>query len=501
MKILIVILIALYASLLLLLIIFAIKETIADKKEKSFKKIFADSFPFWLLLPILPILIPIFILISPVTSRISEIRRHGGIKGYRKWKDDLKQEEIERQRKKEEEKRLTQLYTTGAISRLDLPKKENGINKFEFDESLGLSVDYEAEVRQIIYVERDYNERLNRFFLEHPDLRLYHMYKFLYLPRLGNDLEDALHYSFPGASMEGIAIPTIDSTYPIDYLVYQEDAANIKHGMFFFVNGKENCGAKYTQGQYYPLEEGSDEEIIQQLHTIVRAVHSQNGNFYSGGVYCTEKKPDIPEGTTENYADQMYDWEFFNEQSLFAPQLPDDNGQGDGARPSEDEIKELVNGIKQRLQKLNELGVEKSFLMKLLQPKTRFSRLVVTKDYKILLPDYHNMEIHMEPLVKAVYLLFLRHPEGILFKHLPDYRKELTGIYVKLKPYGMNERVMKSIEDVTNPTLNSINEKCARIRGAFISRFEEDLAQHYYIFGFRGDPKKIKLDRSLVIWE
>ena len=27
---------------------------------------------------------------------------------------------------------------------------------------------------------------------------------------------------------------------------------------------------------------------------------------------------------------------------------------------------------------------------------------------------------------------------------------------------------MQSIEDVTNPMLNSINEKCARIRGAFV---------------------------------
>jgi hypothetical protein len=39
------------------------------------------------------------------------------------------------------------------------------------------------------------------------------------------------------------------------------------------------------------------------------------------------------------------------------------------------------------------------------------------------------MEIKMEPLTKAVYLLFLNHPEGILFKHLPDYRQELANIY------------------------------------------------------------------------
>ena len=111
------------------------------------------------------------------------------------------------------------------------------------------------------------------------------------------------------------------------------------------------------------------------------------------------------------------------------------------------------------------------------------------------------MEIKMEPLVKAVFLLFLNHPEGILFKHLPDYREELTNIYIKLKPLGINDRVIHSIEDVTNPLLNSINEKCARIRGAFIGEFDDRLARHYYIYGGRGEAKKITLPRNLVIWE
>ena len=57
------------------------------------------------------------------------------------------------------------------------------------------------------------------------------------------------------------------------------------------------------------------------------------------------------------------------------------------------------------------------------------------------------------------------------------------------------------MEDVTNPLLNSINEKCARIRGAFISQFDESLAQHYYIYGMRGEAKKISLPRNLVEWE
>ena len=107
----------------------------------------------------------------------------------------------------------------------------------------------------------------------------------------------------------------------------------------------------------------------------------------------------------------------------------------------------------------------------------------------------------MEPIVKAVYLLFLNHPEGIAFKYLPDYRKELTDLYHKIKPWGLTERAIRSIEDVTNPLLNSINEKCARIRGAFLTQFDDYMAQHYYIYGKRGEAKKIALPRDLVVWE
>ena len=107
----------------------------------------------------------------------------------------------------------------------------------------------------------------------------------------------------------------------------------------------------------------------------------------------------------------------------------------------------------------------------------------------------------MEPLVKAVFLLFLNHPEGIIFKELSDFREELMAIYKELKPTGLTKRTIQSIEDVTNPLLNSINEKCARIRSAFIKEFDESLAKNYFIQGERGEAKKISLPRELVTWE
>ena len=161
----------------------------------------------------------------------------------------------------------------------------------------------------------------------------------------------------------------------------------------------------------------------------------------------------------------------------------------------------LLEDMDVRVQKLRNKGLNEWTFRGLFKIKAQLSRLIITKNYRILLPDYNDIEVKMEPLVKAVYLLFLKHPEGILFKGLTDYREELLDIYKKLKPMGLNKRTIQSIEDVTNPLLNSINEKCARIRSAFVKEFDESLAKNYFVIGERGEAKKIALPRDLLIWE
>lgn len=133
-----------------------------------------------------------------------------------------------------------------------------------------------------------------------------------------------------------------------------------------------------------------------------------------------------------------------------------------------------------------------------LKNQVKLSRLTITKDYSFILSDYNNKEVKMEPLAKAVYLLFLNHPEGIVFKCLPNYKEELITLYSKIKPCGFNDKTVKSIEDITNPLLNSINEKCSRIKAAFLTIVDISLADQYYITGKSGEPKKITLPRDLV---
>ena len=164
------------------------------------------------------------------------------------------------------------------------------------------------------------------------------------------------------------------------------------------------------------------------------------------------------------------------------------------------EKQRLLNEVKVKVQKLKDLGVSEKDISSFLHTEQSLLKLTVSKNYRLFLGD-NRVEVHMEPLVKAVYLLFLNHPEGVLFKFLPDYRKELAKIYSEVRPWGLTDRTLQSIEDVTNPLLNSINEKCARIKKVFLGVMEDDMARHYYIDGPRGEAKKISLPRDLVVWE
>ena len=166
-----------------------------------------------------------------------------------------------------------------------------------------------------------------------------------------------------------------------------------------------------------------------------------------------------------------------------------------------EESRALLLEVQDKINMLRQMGVNLAILEELLRQEKKLSRMIITKKFDIILPDYNNMKVEMTPLCKALYLLFLRHPEGIMFSYLPDFHDELLRIYTQIKDGYQTESMRKSVDRLTDPFDNSINEKCARIREAFLKQFESSLAQHYVIDGMRGEPKSIAIPRDMVTWE
>jgi hypothetical protein len=122
--------------------------------------------------------------------------------------------------------------------------------------------------------------------------------------------------------------------------------------------------------------------------------------------------------------------------------------------------------------------------------RIEFSPLVVTEDSRILLPAF-DTEINMQPLHKAVYILFFRHPEGILLRDLDCHREELTHIYSAISNRKDPEIIERTISELLNPATNNLNECLSRIREAFLKVLDERIARRYYVSGERGGVKWI----------
>ena len=128
-------------------------------------------------------------------------------------------------------------------------------------------------------------------------------------------------------------------------------------------------------------------------------------------------------------------------------------------------------------------------------------RIRVTKDYRILLPDRFDTEIRLRPLVKTVFLLFLRHPEGIRFGDLQAYRGEMLDLYRGITRRAGGPELEQSIDRLVDPRDNSIHEKAANLSATLSRYFRPQELHAYALTGKAGAPKRIRLDRTLVEWE
>lgn len=201
------------------------------------------------------------------------------------------------------------------------------------------------------------------------------------------------------------------------------------------------------------------------------------------------------------------------------------------------ELKEKTESLHRLVQELKAVGRTDLLMQAIGVPtieqlgieiaKASLSRIVVTDDWRILLPDY-GKEVELTPVHKAVYVFFLMHPEGLEFKQLPDYRAELTRLYTSvLEAETQPERrgilrrrktidasqVSETIDRLVNPLDNAISEKCSRIKAVLATLVDKYQLPYYIIAGhaikhvegstriWYERKKVITIDRSLVTLE
>jgi len=353
---------------------------------------------------------------------------------------------------------------------------------------------------QVLYMEGEYDPVCHEFFRGHKDT-VSHMLsdissyckwdpKLVYFPALWDDLREkgpgpVTDYYFPFMSADEqerfiAETGTMDTAYFSRIILKGLGYEGAMHPGLLRRRKERDPEGNY-RFSYVNLSSSNIADLEKKLWFYFSHAGEREESVY---YQLSSDRSTVSEGSFDNYSDNCFDYE----------------------------NRKLAIEIAEKIEKLR-LSGNSHLLMTLLgnhravpvsqsgKPINGLSRLIIDPSYRLFLPDYHDLEIIMTPLPKTVFLFFLRHPEGVMLKFLSDHREELLAIYKLLASRESLDDLVSSVDDLTNPISNSINEKCSRIKETFLAHFEERLAVNYYITGPRGREKGIRLNRELVTWQ
>ena len=247
----------------------------------------------------------------------------------------------------------------------------------------------------------------------------------------------------------------------------------------------------------YSAMESDFHEIRFRIHDSGKVAHRAEITHD----YLSEDKQASPAKSRERYSHKfklesslLFETEEFPDDEFF-PAAPAAESEFD-LDPKTKALLDEIEAIKVKY------GITIEELEAVLSYRVKLSHLRITRHKEIILDDFDHREVKMDALTKSIFLLYLKHPEGIRYKELCDHRSELEEIYLSISGRSDMDSIRKSIDDLTDPiTSNSINEKVSRAKKAFREVVDVRIARFYYIDGRQGAAKRIALDRSLVIWE
>ena len=363
-----------------------------------------------------------------------------------------------------------------------------------------------------LYLENTYNESLNQCIEKNLDVidKIFKEYgfRFVYLPKW-NPNRDNFRLANLTDEQERLVHLFLDKVSTVEYThllckALHIDPEEINSGIFHFACYMHDetlfkMEILQTRFTHFSMLEVTDETIEEFCRKYCEMI--VDGRSRPGGCYSAVK-----------LKRQLTEWEFY-----------ETNG-----RPCEDyadytfpeDMKDIAENIKKEIETLKEggyfelllhtLGDETINELRNVKLNPSLSKIEITTNYKIMLIDY-GKEVKMTPLQKTLYIFYLRHPEGVAFKMLSAYYDELLAIYKVLSNREDLEKQQHSIRRLVDATDNAINEKCSRIKEAFLKVVDDFIAQNYYIclkkeqykdegIIYTNLLKRITLPRELVIY-
>ncbi len=367
---------------------------------------------------------------------------------------------------------------------------------------------FKPDRSQVIYVEEFYDEQANRFITDnYHELRQwfeYWGYEFIYLPMLFKDdeLKRKVLYYAPYLEAKIVADKSLRSSYLLNFLSSSHLGEAVKPSILF---GPERCGDEWLfQACELPLSGVASKDIVQLLDAVSLGTLFENESCVTSENVLMNYQPSSEPRSSMSI--ESNEKRSARKRSLFSRMVDRIQGElfeddTENYAPQRDEVAEILESLENSVKKLRLQGVTLSAIHEFIDKQEPLSPLVITEDLRIFLPEYNNIEIELSAQRKALYFLFLNHPEGIVLQRLEEYHKELMNYYKQTSGGVVTPRMEESIKRLETYGNNQLNVVLTRIREAFCTKFDERLARHYYITGERGQAYKIGLPSELIRWE
>lgn len=375
---------------------------------------------------------------------------------------------------------------------------------------------FEPDDRQVIYVENHYDEYINTFIRANYEwmkwtFRQYDI-DFIYLPLFFNDEETQKKVLYYAPYLTSLMMESVElrSSFLLDFMSHVENREKIPSSLLF--SPKRESGEWIFQGISLDIrveDNNSAADWLQQTLTEINdnicksqlMVYEDEEDTESHIRFRTDDSADapnveyssngmlFPQSDKSIRCDEVRDVISYEEESGLE-EIRDEN------------IEDVIESLEKSVKKLRLKGMSLSAIYELIRDNEKLSRLHITEDLRIFLPDYNNKEVKLSALYKAVYFLFLNHPEGIVLQRLEDHHRELANYYRQTSnKRELTPRMLESIKKLEVYDNNTLNIILSKIKSAFFSAFDEHLAKYYIITGKAGGLYKIELDNRLIEWE
>lgn len=135
-------------------------------------------------------------------------------------------------------------------------------------------------------------------------------------------------------------------------------------------------------------------------------------------------------------------------------------------------------------------------------PEPTISGLKVDDNFNLLLTDFGDTEVKIDPLTKSFYYMFLIHTEGVAYRYLEKYEKAVLELYKMISNRSNVDKMEQSVKYLLGYDSEIMPQKISRLRRTFTQFFPKSIVEKYYMPQYINDEqywtKKVMLEASKI---